>query len=97
MGNAFRRRGRCDLGGGNAGELPRSYSVSEVAAFSRWYLKRLSGYGWMRSDGLLVVGFPKGSVFKYNLSNDMKDVYVMLKGAAAVFLMNLICWCMCFC
>lgn len=70
-------------------ELPRSYSVSEVAAFSRWYLRDYPVTVWTRSDGLLVVGFPKGSVFKYNISNDMKDVYVMLKGAAVVFLMNL--------
>ena len=74
---------------GMPAELPRSYSVSEVAAFSRWYLRDYPVTVWTRSDGLLVVGFPKGSVFKYNLSNDMKDVYVMLKGAAAVFLMNL--------
>ena len=74
---------------GMPAELPRSYSVSEVAAFSRWYLRDYPVTVWTRSDGLLVVGFPKGSVFKYNLSNDMKDVYVMLKGAAVVFLMNL--------
>lgn len=70
-------------------ELPRSYSVSEVAAFSRWYLRDYPVTVWTRSDGLLVVGFPKDSVFKYNISNDMKDVYAMLKGAAVVFLMNL--------
>ena len=63
--------------------------MSEVAAFSRWYLRDYPVTVWTRSDGLLVVGFPKDSVFKYNISNDMKDVYAMLKGAAVVFLMNL--------
>lgn len=71
-------------------ELPRSYLASDIASFSKWYLEDYPVTVWTREDGLLVVGFPKGSVYKYNLSNKIEDFYAMVMGAAAIFAMNLV-------
>lgn len=70
-------------------ELPRSYPASEIAAFSRWYLEDYPVTVWTREDGLLVVGFPKGSIFKYNISNEMGDLYAMFAEVTVIFSMNL--------
>ncbi|CAI6083715.1 Adaptive-response sensory-kinase SasA [Paenibacillus sp. JJ-100] len=46
-------------------EIPLSYSVTDVAKFSRYYLKEYPVYVWERQDGLLVLGYPKNSYGKY--------------------------------
>ncbi|APO43549.1 MULTISPECIES: sensor histidine kinase [Paenibacillus] len=46
-------------------EIPRSYDVTDVAKFSRYYLKEYPVYVWEREDGLLVVGYPKNTYGKY--------------------------------
>lgn len=47
-------------------ELDRTYTAPEVAAFSRWYLEDYPVFCQIRDYGLLVVGMPKGSTWKYN-------------------------------
>lgn len=47
-------------------ELNHSYTASEIAAFSRWYLKDYPVFCQIRDYGLLVLGMPKGSTWKYN-------------------------------
>ncbi|WP_103106385.1 sensor histidine kinase [Brevibacillus reuszeri] len=46
-------------------ELSHSYSLVEVAQFSRNYLQDYPVYVWEHKQGLVVVGFPKDSVAKY--------------------------------
>ncbi|KWX80502.1 histidine kinase [Paenibacillus riograndensis] len=48
-------------------EIPRSYSILEVAKFSRYYLQGYPVYIWEHPEGLLVVGYPKHSYEKYQL------------------------------
>ncbi|WP_339275731.1 HAMP domain-containing sensor histidine kinase [Paenibacillus sp. FSL W8-0426] len=48
-------------------EIPRSYSVTDVAKFSRYYLMEYPVYVWEHANGLLVVGYPKNSHGKYQL------------------------------
>lgn len=72
------------------GQLPRSYSVSDVAVFSRWYLQDYPTTVWTRKDGLLVVGHQPGTILKYNLSTKMDYAFLMLAGTLAAFLMNLL-------
>ena len=43
------------------------YILSDVAAFTRWYLNDYPVQSWVREDGLLVVGSPKGSVWKHDI------------------------------
>lgn len=51
-------------------ELPEAlnhpYTASEVAVFSRWYLDDYPVFCQVREYGLLVLGMPKGSTWKYN-------------------------------
>lgn len=70
--------------------LPRQYTAADVAAFSRWYLQDYPTTVWVRDDGLLVVGFPKGSQHKLNFSTKIDAIYLMLAGIAAAFLVNVL-------
>lgn len=47
-------------------ELDHTYTASEVAGFTRWYLKDYPVFCQIRDYGLLVTGMPKGSLWKYN-------------------------------
>lgn len=46
-------------------ELPKSYSLTDIAKFSRNYLKDYPVFVWEHHDGLVVVGYPKDSLAKY--------------------------------
>ena len=47
-------------------ELSRHYTASEVAIFTRWYLKDYPVFVHAMPKGLLVIGYPKGSIDKLN-------------------------------
>ena len=55
-------------------ELPRHYSTTDVAMFSRWYLNGYPVNVWNRQGNLLVVGFPQGDIVNYYIS--VKAQYV---------------------
>jgi signal transduction histidine kinase len=46
-------------------QLPRAYSLAEVAQFSRNYLQDYPVFVWEHELGLVVVGYPKDSLAKY--------------------------------
>ncbi|MCA1295937.1 HAMP domain-containing histidine kinase [Paenibacillus sp. alder61] len=48
-------------------DVPRSYNLIEVSQFSRYYLMEYPVYIWKHGDGLVVVGYPKKSHWKYQL------------------------------
>ena len=52
--------------------LEHSYSINQVASFSRWYLADYPVSVWGDEIGLLVIGYPKGSVWNYYIHLDMK-------------------------
>ena len=47
-------------------ELPSRYTASDVAIFTRWYLKDYPVFVHAMPKGLLVIGYPKGSIDKLN-------------------------------
>ena len=55
-------------------ELPEQYTVADVAAFTRWYLEDYPVQCWVREDGLLVVGSPKGSIWKHDIAMDTETL-----------------------
>lgn len=55
-------------------DLNKSYSLTEVAGFSRWYLKDYPVKVWTHPDGLLVLASEKNSVWKQQLVLDMNTV-----------------------
>ena len=71
-------------------ELPRQYTVADVAKFSRWYLGDYPVYVQEHPQGLLVVGGEKGSQAKYYFSVSESYARKLLVGLAAVFLTNII-------
>lgn len=71
-------------------ELPRSYTVPDVAAFCRWYLEDYPVLVWRREDGLLVVGFLPERMVKYSFTISRRYALISILGAAGVFLVNLI-------
>lgn len=50
-------------------EIPEQFSAGDIAAFSKWYLKDYPVAVWRYGeDGLLVFGYPKESLIRYNVS-----------------------------
>lgn len=47
-------------------EIPRTYSLQDVASFSRWYLKDYPVRVWKNSNFLLVFGCDKEQVVRYD-------------------------------
>ena len=46
-------------------ELPETYSLTDVSKFTRNYLMDYPVFVWEHDEGLVVVGYPKGSLAKY--------------------------------
>ena len=56
-------------------EVPDAYTLTDVASFTRWYLRDYPVQCRVRDDGLLVVGAPKNSVWKHDMTMNMDAVY----------------------
>jgi len=56
------------------GDVPRTYGLTDVAKFSRYYLAEYPVYIWEHADGLVVVGYPKNSHGKFQFSWDAEWV-----------------------
>lgn len=76
-------------------DLPRSYTVSDVASFTRWYLRDYPVHVWRHPEGLLVLGSAKNSAWKQGMEMPeivMKNVptwffgVLILNSIAAVIL-----------
>ena len=48
-------------------ELNKQYSLKDVAAFTRYYLKDYPAQTYIIDEGLLIIGEPKNTEWKYNL------------------------------
>lgn len=69
-------------------ELPGQYSLGEVAAFSKWYLQDYPVGVWRYGeDGLLVFGYPKGSIVRQNfyMQRDRLDAVFAYVGVFFLF------------
>ena len=47
-------------------QLNRTYTLTEVASFSRWYLDDYPVFSWITGDDLLVLGRTPDTVFRYS-------------------------------
>lgn len=70
--------------------LPRSYTSTEIAKFSRWYLQEYPVYVWEHPLGLFVAAYPKGSMQKYNFSMDTSYLSTGVLGFFTVVAANLL-------
>ena len=79
-------------------DVPRSYNLTDVAKFSRYYLMEYPVYIWDHEDGLVVVGYPKKSRWKYQLdflsdwirSLPLRLVWFVLLNAALALLISVL-------
>ena len=56
-------------------ELPTQYTVQDVAVFSKGYLQDYPVFVWDDTDGLLVLGYPKGSYAKLTSNYYSTDMF----------------------
>ncbi|RAR43244.1 sensor histidine kinase KdpD [Paenibacillus sp. MDMC362] len=79
-------------------DIPRSYDVTDVAKFSRYYLMEYPVYVWEREDGLMVLGYPKNTYGKYQFdfliewlrSLPVRILLVLLCNAALALLVSVL-------
>lgn len=71
-------------------DIKTQYTLQEVAAFSRWYLKDYPVYIWGREDGLFVIGFPKKTVWKYLLQFGLDTIETLFSILPYLLLGNVI-------
>ena len=72
-------------------DVPLHYSLTDVASFTRWYLRDYSVVSRVREDGLLVIGSPKGSVWKHSVVLDMRTLLRLPWWAGGTLLLSLAC------
>lgn len=59
-------------------ELKQTYTIKDVAVFSKWYLKDYPVDIYVIEEGILVLGRPKGTIWKYNLSHSIDTVNALV-------------------
>lgn len=72
-------------------DVPLHYSLTDVASFTRWYLRDYSVVSRIREDGLLVIGSPRGSIWKHNVVLDMRTLLRLPWWVAGTVLLSLAC------
>ena len=72
-------------------DVPEQYSLTDVASFTRWYLRDYPVQCRIRDDGLLVVGAPKGSVWKHDISTASQLLHDAPLWIGVIFLLALGC------
>ncbi|MGX6980192.1 sensor histidine kinase [Vagococcus elongatus] len=68
--------------------LPRSYTSSDIARFSRWYLEDFPVLIQTLPSGLLVIGLPKQSIGKYNYFLDTNTMKILIYSVGIFIVMN---------
>ena len=72
-------------------DVPAQYTLTDVASFTRWYLNDYPVQCRIREDGLLVVGSPKGSVWKHDISTESRLLHDAPLWCGGIFLLALGC------
>ncbi len=72
-------------------DVPEQYSLTDVASFTRWYLGDYPVQCRIRDDGLLVVGAPKGSVWKHDMVMGISTLQQTPLWFGGIFLLALGC------
>ncbi len=71
-------------------ELPLRYTVRQIVQFARFYLKDYPVFTRIVEDGVLVVGLPRQSVWKYQFSFRIETVELLLRILPLLFLANVV-------
>lgn len=71
-------------------DLPRQYTASDIARFSRWYLGEYPVLVQVLSSGLLVVGCPPNSILKLNYVTNTNIIPLTVWGSILVITINIL-------
>ncbi|RDU23910.1 sensor histidine kinase [Anaerosacchariphilus polymeriproducens] len=71
-------------------DLFKTYTSSDIASFSKWYLKDYPVNGWNTKYGLLIVGSPKRSLWKSSLEIPTTAVYKFPVIILSILIINFI-------
>ncbi|AVD36059.1 sensor histidine kinase [Clostridioides difficile] len=71
-------------------EIPSHYTLTDVAKFSRFFLKDYPVYVWEYPNGILVTGYPKDKYTKFNLTYTIKEIKQFPMLIICMFLVNAI-------
>jgi len=70
-------------------ELPETYSLADVSKFTRNYLMDYPVFVWEHNEGIVVVGYPKGSLAKYMYIFPTSWVSSLLLKIASLVVVNI--------
>ncbi len=70
-------------------EVPTTYSRNDIASFTRWYLCDYPVQCQVRDDGLLVVGAPQNTTWKYTFESSLASLKVLFWGGPLFFLLSI--------
>ncbi len=68
-------------------DVPDQYSLTDVSSFTRWYLHDYPVQCRVREDGLLVIGAPKDSAWKYTVTVSMDSLHILFYGVPLLVLL----------
>lgn len=71
-------------------QIPQSYSLVDIAQLSRNYLMDYPVFVWEHNDGLIVIGYPKNSLAKYQFSFPFTWVSELPLRVLALFAVNVL-------
>ncbi len=71
-------------------DVPLHYTVREIVQFTRFYLNDYPVYVRIVDDGVLVIGMPKNTVWKYQLSFQIRTVNMFAAALPLLFFINII-------
>lgn len=74
-------------------DVPRAYSITEVAKFTRHFLQEHPVYVWEHTDGLVVLGYPKASYAKYHFDFLVPWIRSLPQRALFLLLANIVLGC----
>ena len=71
-------------------ELEQTYTIQEVAVFAKWYLKDYPVDIHVVPNGILVLGRPKDTIWKYNISHSLGTMEALLKYIPYLLLVDIL-------
>lgn len=71
-------------------EIPKHYTLTDVAKFSKFFLKDYPVYVWEHPEGLLVTGYPKDKYTRFNLTYTIREIEQFPRLILVMLLLNAI-------
>ncbi|MDB0438856.1 sensor histidine kinase [Clostridioides difficile] len=71
-------------------EIPKHYTLTDVAKFSKFFLKDYPVYVWEHPEGLIVTGYPKDKYTRFNLTYTIREIEQFPRLILIMLLLNAI-------